>query len=172
MQHRPRFQTKPDFGIAVSDKAGPTIDGMVSTLTDTLCVLVPLASHDHGTGKFLVVTDFSIPTLQSRAHVWGRDPDAATWHNFKRRTEADISVVGGIAICRGRFLPHHPLPYRLPLQAPQGQLHDQDLSPQHQLERKHLLGHPEGPMEPCADGVQRYVESHTLQLPDVCPNPC
>jgi len=82
MPHRPRFQIKPDFGIAVSDKAESTMDRMVSTLTDTLFELVPLASHDHGTGMFLVVTDFftnntTIPFFP-HAHVWGQDPNAAT----------------------------------------------------------------------------------------------
>ena len=58
MDQRPRFQTKPDVGIAVSDKAGLATKGMESTFTDKLGELVPLASHDHGTGKFLVI-DFS-----------------------------------------------------------------------------------------------------------------
>lgn len=80
-----------------------------------------------------------------------------TFQNCMRRTEADISPVGGIAICWGRLLPHHPLPYRLPLQASQGQLHHQNLPPQHQLQRQHLPRHSPRPMEPCVDSVERYA---------------
>ena len=54
----------------------------------------------------------------------------------------------GLAVRRRPLLPIHPLPPRLPFQAPQDQLHDPRVPPEHQQERRHLPGHPEGPVEP------------------------
>ena len=74
MDQRPRFQTKPDCGLAVSDKAGPATNGMESTFTDKLGELVPLASHDHGTGKFLVIcNNTTFPLIPTCARVGYQD---------------------------------------------------------------------------------------------------
>lgn len=54
------------------------------------------------------------------------------------------------------LFPIHPLPHRLPLQTTEGQLHDSNLSSQHQLQRQHLSGHSARPMEPCSDDIKRY----------------
>ena len=58
------------------------------------------------------------------------------------------------------LLPHHPLPHRLPLQAPQGRLHHQDLPPQHQLQRVHLSRYPEVSMV----SSTYYLQSSPLHL--------
>lgn len=47
-----------------------------------------------------------------------------------------------------------PLPHRLPLQAPQDRLHHQNLPPQHQRQRQHLLGHPKRSVVPSAHHIQ------------------
>jgi hypothetical protein len=57
------------------------------------------------------------------------------------RTRLTLNSVG-LAILRRCLLPSHPLPYRLPIQATEGQLHHSNLSPKHQLQRLHLFRHP------------------------------
>lgn len=66
----------------------------------------------------------------------------------------DIAVER-LSLRRRSLLPLHQLPYRLPLQATQSQLHDQDLPPEHQLEREHLPGHLEGPVVTGTDHIER-----------------
>lgn len=48
----------------------------------------------------------------------------------------------GFTILGRRLLLSHSLPYRLPIQATEGQLHHPNLPPQHQLQWLHLLRHP------------------------------
>ncbi|KAJ8539025.1 hypothetical protein ON010_g12846 [Phytophthora cinnamomi] len=60
----------------------------------------------------------------------------------------------GQPVRRRRVLPEHLLPGRLPVQAAQGELHDAHLPLQHQRQRRHLPGHPEGPVEPRADHLE------------------
>merc|ERR1712093_110572 len=52
------------------------------------------------------------------------------------------TIMVGLTILWRCLLPRHPLPYRLPIQATQGQLHHQNLPPKYQLQRFHLLRHP------------------------------
>ena len=66
-----------------------------------------------------------------------------------------IVAVGRLAVRRRRVLPLHHVPDRLPLQAAQGQLHDQDLPPEHQRERLDLSRHLEGPVESSIDYLDR-----------------
>jgi hypothetical protein len=53
-------------------------------------------------------------------------------------------------------LPLHPPPppCRLPLQAAEGAVHDEDLPPEYQRSGRHLSGHPEGSVEPSAHHLQ------------------
>lgn len=46
---------------------------------------------------------------------------------------------------------------RLPIQTPQGLIHNQDLPPKHQRQRIHLSRYPEGPMVSCIDYIERCV---------------
>lgn len=64
-----------------------------------------------------------------------------------------------LTIPRRRLLSRHTLPHRLPIQASQGQLHYPCLPPEHQQQRQHLSRHSEGPMEPGADDIKRWVVS-------------
>ena len=74
------------------------------------------------------------------------------------RIDADEPETSGrFAVCRRRVLPLYHLPHRLPVQAAEGQLHDEDLPPEHQRERVDLSGHLAGPVEPCADDLQGVV---------------
>ncbi len=68
-----------------------------------------------------------------------------------------------LTIFRRCLLPSDPLPNRLPLQAPEGQLHHPHLPPQYQLQRQHLFGHSTRPMEPCVDHLKGYVMANSLQ---------
>ena len=65
--------------------------------------------------------------------------------------------IGGLTLRGRRVLPLHHLPDRLPVQAPQGLVHDQDLPPEHQRERVNLLGHLEGSVESGIDHFERCV---------------
>lgn len=136
-------------------------------LTDDFFLLftVPLASYDYGSCKLTYS-----PSSKSRATV-GQVSDPSppciiqtvgprcTWILIR------ISTTGRLPILRRCLLPHHQLPYRLPVQAPQGSLHHPHLSPQHQLERQHLFGYPEGPMEPRPHHLERSVEHNPEELP-------
>ena len=59
--------------------------------------------------------------------------------------------LGWFSVCWRRFFPVHHVPYGLPIQAPQSQLHDQDLPSQHQCQWFYLSWHPERPMVSCID---------------------
>jgi hypothetical protein len=50
-----------------------------------------------------------------------------------------IIVKGRLTILWRSIFPSHPLPYRLPIQATEGQLHHPNLPPKYQLERFHLF---------------------------------
>jgi hypothetical protein len=68
--------------------------------------------------------------------------------------EGDDHRARGLVL-RGRpLLPEHPLPVGLPVQAAASAVHDEDLPPEHQRQRRHLPGHPEGPVEPGIDDQQ------------------
>ena len=69
------------------------------------------------------------------------------------------SATERLTVLRRRLLPRDPLPHRLPLQAPEGQLHHPHLPPKHQLERQHLLGHSARSVEPSLDHQQRYANA-------------
>lgn len=69
-----------------------------------------------------------------------------------------------VPLLRRCLLPCHPLPDRLPLQASQGQLHHSHLSPQHQLQRQHLLRYPQRSMESRPHHLQRYACPRILCL--------
>lgn len=71
-------------------------------------------------------------------------------------TGLTVAIVG-FAIRRRCLLPRHPLPYRLPIQASQGQLHHPHLPPQHQLQRLHLLRHSPRPMVTRVDHLQGFA---------------
>jgi hypothetical protein len=61
-----------------------------------------------------------------------------------------------LSVPRRRLLPGHSLPYRLPVQATEGELHDSNLPPQHQLQRQHLSRHPSRPVEPSSHNLKRH----------------
>ena len=63
--------------------------------------------------------------------------------------------VGRLTLRWRRVLPLDHFPHRLPLQAAQGQLHDEDLPPQHQRERFDLSRYLEGPVESSIDDFER-----------------
>jgi hypothetical protein len=69
---------------------------------------------------------------------------------------------GRFTILRRRLLPSDPLPDRLPLQAPEGQLHHPHLPPKHQFQRQHLLGHSARPVEPCSDHLKGCAYSISI----------
>jgi hypothetical protein len=96
---------------------------------------VPVASDDHGPGEH--------PFSPARA--------------ARLEAGADSSVAGRLAIRRRRVLPLHHLPDGLPVQAAQGQLHNEDLPPQHQRERLDLPRHSPGPVVACLDHLEGYV---------------
>ena len=59
------------------------------------------------------------------------------------------------------FLPRNPFPYRLPIQAAEGQLHNPHLPPEYQLQRQHLSRYSERPVEPRSDYFKGCVDIHT-----------
>ena len=74
------------------------------------------------------------------------------------RIDADEPESSGrFAICRRRVLPLYHLPHRLPIQAAEGQLHDEDLPPEHQRERLDLSGYLEGSVESGVDDLEGCV---------------
>ena len=68
--------------------------------------------------------------------------------NFFVLTHPRLSsmITESLLCCRRCFLPEHPLPHRLPLQAAQVRVHHSHLPPQHQQQRRHLPGHPAIPV--------------------------
>ncbi len=70
------------------------------------------------------------------------------------------SLPGRLTIRWWCLLPLHQLPHRLPLQAAQGQLHDQDLPPKHQCEWIYLLGHSARPVVPGVNHLERFVADY------------
>jgi hypothetical protein len=76
----------------------------------------------------------------------------------------DSFRLGRFTVCGWRFLPFDHLPYGLPLQATESQLHDEDLPPQHQRQRVHLSGYPQGPMVASADHIERWGIYSLTQL--------
>jgi hypothetical protein len=93
----------------------------------------------------------------------------------RRQTHADCAVVSlasnhhgswRLTIFRRCLLPSDPFPNRLPLQAPEGQLHHSHLPPQHQLKRQHLFGHSARPMEPSSHHLKGYAMLKKLQAID------
>mmetsp|Transcript_11377 Transcript_11377/g.32657 ORF Transcript_11377/g.32657 Transcript_11377/m.32657 type:complete len:233 (+) Transcript_11377:50-748(+) len=65
---------------------------------------------------------------------------------------------GRFPVRRRCFLLGHPLPSRLPVQATESTLHNPHLPLQHQLQRRNLPRHPEGPMEPRSHHLESAVE--------------
>lgn len=72
--------------------------------------------------------------------------------------------VGGVAVCRRCLLPDHSFPHRLPLQATQGQLYNQNLPPQYQQQWQHLPRHSQRPVEPGVDSVKGLVPGFATLL--------
>lgn len=96
-----------------------------------------MASHHHGPGTCILGHPPLIGTL-TRVTLLPRS-------------------LGRLTIRGRRVLPIDHVPHRLPLQATQGQLHNEDLPPQHQRERLDLSRYPEGSMEPSTDDFERCV---------------
>ena len=98
--------------------------------------IVSLASNYHGSCKsdLIFVPFFSIRGLPLLAlgSMCGND---MARNSIRMLTLTAVRLT----ILRRRLLLSHPLPYRLPIQAPEGQLHDENLPPQHQLQRFHLF---------------------------------
>lgn len=72
-------------------------------------------------------------------------------------------LTGRLSIRWRRFLPYHHFPYRLPIQAPQSQLYNQDLPSKHQQQRLHLLGHPTRPMVTSTNHLERLLVSFVIK---------
>lgn len=128
--------------------------------------LVPLASHDYGACKFchslmmsLMIT--AAPTLLTWSEV------EAAGHHKRRNTKriectADDVILGRVALRWRCLLSYHSFPYRLPIQAAEGELHHEDLPPEHQLKWQYLPRHSARPVEPSVDSVKGYVTSSRL----------
>ncbi len=77
---------------------------------------------------------------------WSRPPRAVLCRPRGRRPvplAGDHHGPTRVAVPGRSLLPHHPLPHRLPVQAAQGGIHHSHLPPKHQLQRVHLLRHPQ-----------------------------
>ena len=70
--------------------------------------------------------------------------------------------VGRLTLRWRRVLPLDHFPHRLPLQAAQGQLHDEDLPPEHQRERLDLSRHFERPVVASAHDLEGCAISGSL----------
>ena len=113
--------------------------------------LVSLASYHYGTGEPL-----SVVTGLPNAHLdkYPRGPVGMTVELILSHCR-----VGREPILGRCLLSSHSFPYRLSVQASQGELHHSHLPPEHQLERQHLLRHPPRPVEPGLDHLQRYLHT-------------
>lgn len=121
--------------------------------------IVSLAGNHHGSRKFSTSLSKRRPRSRARLPV-SMGHQASSFHGPGFYTESDptrltdltlrpldstlvlTNFTDRLSIHRWCLLPRHPLSHRLPLQAPQGQLHHSHLPPQHQQQRQHLPRHP------------------------------
>jgi len=125
-------------------------------LADQDLVTVPLASDHYGPCKSNLIIRLLMATGRA-AFVPPRKGLKGPVVCVRHCAEADLPS-GRFPVSRRRFLPGHSLPHRLPLQAPEGQLHHPHLPPQYQFQRQHLFRHSARPVEPCSYHFQRYAE--------------
>jgi hypothetical protein len=104
---------------------------------------VPLASNHHGSCTY--PTTISITAQEQLPCSLQEEAPKLTCHP------------GRLAVLGRRLLPRNPFPDRLPVQAPESELHHAHLPPQHQLKWQHLSGHPAGPVESCSDHLEGYA---------------
>lgn len=143
---------------ALQDSAGGARLELGLTITT-----VSLASNHYGTRKrFPSSLHRRLPTKgggtawapcsEHLPPLWLRQRCSGWQHWLKTKPER-------VAVRGRRLFPRHSLPYRLSLQAAQGQLHNSHLPSKHQLQRQHLPGHFAGSVEPCPHHIQRCVSS-------------
>lgn len=138
----------PDLGAPACQRAISLPNEMhtdVVAPTDRLVFSVRLASDDHGSCEFSpradcfffrhYVNHFCHLDISGELFALGSVP------RTNKQTLIDAGI-GRFAVCRWCFLPQHPLPYRLSVQAAKGPVPDEDLPPEHQRKWQHLLRHP------------------------------
>ena len=65
------------------------------------------------------------------------------------------TIMGPLALFWWRVHPGYPHTDRIPIQAAENQLRHKDLPPEHQPERFHLRGHPQGLVVPGSQNFSR-----------------